>query len=131
MALKYLFFSKYFNKSHSGWGKTFRPPYLLAAGAPPVRDTLWDKLLIHVSQFNHSTFGLGDLSINKILITCQTQAKASDLPFYNIFVSKNVRLSKISDDVIACDLWFGVPSQSKIVTTPMLVRSVVRDSRQM
>ena len=29
------------------------------------------------------------------------------LPFYDIFVTQKVPLSKISDDVIACDLWFG------------------------
>ena len=31
---------------------------------------------------------------------CQTQATASDLPMYNIFVLQKVSLSKISDDVI-------------------------------
>ena len=35
------------------------------------------------------------------------QATASDLPFYDIFVSQKVPLSKISDDFIACDFWFS------------------------
>ena len=46
------------------------------------------------------------------------QATASDLPFYDIFAPQKVTFSKISDDVIACDLWFG-PPQSKILATPM------------
>ena len=33
--------------------------------------------------------------------------QASDLPSYDIFASQKVPLSKISDDVISCDLWFG------------------------
>ena len=32
---------------------------------------------------------------------------ALDLPFYDIFASQKVPLLKNSDDVIACDLWFG------------------------
>ena len=37
---------------------------------------------------------------------------ALDLPFYDIFAPQKVPLLKISDDVIACNLWFGSP-QSK------------------
>ena len=37
------------------------------------------------------------------------QATASDLPFYDISAPQKVTFSKISDDVIACDLWFGPP----------------------
>ena len=37
------------------------------------------------------------------------QATASDLPFYNIFAPQKVPFLKISDDLIACDLWFGPP----------------------
>ena len=39
--------------------------------------------------------------------TSQTQATASDLPTSIIFVLQKVSLSRISDDVIACDLWFA------------------------
>ena len=46
------------------------------------------------------------------------QATASDLPFYDIFAPQKITFSKISDDVIACDFWFG-PPQSKILATPM------------
>ena len=35
-----------------------------------------------------------------------------------MFALQKVPLLKISDDVIACDLWFGTP-QSKILATPM------------
>ena len=41
---------------------------------------------------------------------------ASDLSIYYIFVPKEVPLSKIYVDVIACDLWFATP-QSKILAT--------------
>ena len=30
-----------------------------------------------------------------------------ELPFYDIFALQKVLFLKISDDVIACDLWFG------------------------
>ena len=39
--------------------------------------------------------------------------QASDLPFYVIFVPQNVPLLKISDDVVAYDLWFGPQPQIK------------------
>ena len=34
---------------------------------------------------------------------------ASDFPIYDIFAPQKITFSKISDDVIACDLWFGPP----------------------
>ena len=43
---------------------------------------------------------------------CQNQATASDLSLYDIFVAQKNPLLKISNDVIACDLWFG-PSAIK------------------
>ena len=46
--------------------------------------------------------------LTKILVKCQ-QATASDLPFYNIFAPQKVPFLKISDDVIARELWFGPP----------------------
>ena len=44
---------------------------------------------------------------------------AYDLPFYDIFAPQKVPFLKISDDVIAFDLWFCPPPQSKILATPM------------
>ena len=49
------------------------------------------------------------------------QVTASDLPFLNTFAPQKVSLLKISDDVIACALWFGFP-QSKILATLMITR---------
>ena len=55
-------------------------------------------------------------------LCANTQSAAFDLLICNIFVPQKVflkvPLSKISDDVIARDLWFGL-SQSKILATPM------------
>ena len=44
----------------------------------------------------------------KILVKCH-QATASGLPLCDIFAPQKVPFLKISDDVIACDLWFGPP----------------------
>ena len=43
---------------------------------------------------------------------------ASDLPFYEIFAPQKLPFLKITDDVVACDLWFG-PPPIKILATPM------------
>ena len=67
--------------------------------------------------FNHY-FSLSPFT--KILVKCQ-KATASDLPLYDIFALQKVPFLKITDDVIACDLWFGPPPQSKILATPMEV----------
>ena len=48
-----------------------------------------------------------------------TQAPASDPPFYGIFVPQNVPLFEKVDDVIVCDLRFGLSPQSKILATLM------------
>ena len=47
--------------------------------------------------------------MNEFLVTCQHQATASDLPFYDIFGPTKMSCFKVSDDVIACDLWFPPP----------------------
>ena len=43
------------------------------------------------------------------LVTCQHQATASDLSFYDIFAPTKNSSFEVSDDVIACDLWFAPP----------------------
>ena len=63
-------------------------------------------LLPYFKEVRHFAF-------RKILIWCQNQASASDLPLYDIFVPQKVFLLKISDDVIACDLWFEPPLNQK------------------
>ena len=55
--------------------------------------------------------------MNEFLVMCQHQATASDLPFYDIFAPTKNFSFQVSDDVIACGLWFG-PPQSKILATP-------------
>ena len=47
---------------------------------------------------------------------------ASDLLSYDTFAQQKVPILKFSDDVIACDLLFASPPQSKILATPMLYR---------
>ena len=47
-------------------------------------------------------------SFTEILVKGQ-QATTSDFQFYNIFARQKVPFLKISDDVVACDLWFGHP----------------------
>ena len=37
------------------------------------------------------------------------QATTSDLPFYDIFAPPKNSSFEVSDDVIACDLWFAPP----------------------
>ena len=44
-------------------------------------------------------------------VTLVKQTTGSGHPFYDIFVQQKVPLLKISDDVIACDRWFGPPNQ--------------------
>ena len=102
-----------------------RPPKPLAAGGsaprPPsvlrLRYTTFlntsPKLDICYFQLLHKA-----LSLCKILPKCK-QATISDIPSYDIFVQQKVPLLKIFDDVIACDLWFGPPYQSKILATPI------------
>ena len=56
----------------------------------------YTSLLKHVSQFKHFrnlTIGL-KLSLNEFLVTCQHQATASDLPFYDIFAPRKIPFSK-------------------------------------
>ena len=48
--------------------------------------------------------------LNEILVTCQPQATASNLPFYDISVPQNSSF-EVSDDAIVFDLWFGLPDQ--------------------
>ena len=46
------------------------------------------------------------------LRACQHQVKASDLSHYDIFAPTKNSSFEVSDDVIACDLWFGSPPPS-------------------
>ena len=44
-----------------------------------------------------------------LLVTCQHQATTSDLLFYDIFAPPKNSSFEVSDDDIACDLWFTPP----------------------
>ena len=61
-------------------------------------------------MFSFVTFGLSPIPLENFQVP--NQATASNLPFCDIFVPQKVLLLKISDDVIACDFWFG-PSPIK------------------
>ena len=52
------------------------------------------------------TINLSHLLLARSWLSAST-ATASDLSFYDIFAPQKVPLLKISDDVIASDLWFG------------------------
>ena len=60
-----------------------------------------------IYTFTLITWGLGPFPITKFGLCANTQATASDIPIYNIFVPQKVPFSKVSDDVIPCDLWFA------------------------
>ena len=62
----------------------------------------WAHLTIYT--FALFIFGLSPLPKAKSWLRANTQATTSDLPIYNIFVPQKVLLSKISEDVITCDL---------------------------
>ena len=112
--IKIAFFPKNYKKLLSGCG--FRPKTPIASSGwelcpqIPACDTFelhnFDQF---VSQFTLFSFGLSPLPIAKAWLCANTQVMASDLSIYNIFVPQKVSHSKISDDVIACDLWFGLP----------------------
>ena len=78
-----------------------------------------DKLRVFVPKV-----AISDPHLSFFLTYCNTdcvprQATASDLPIYSIFAQQKVPLSKIFDDVVTLDWWFGLPSQSKILATLM------------
>ena len=75
----------------------------------------------HVSHFRHFLFLIAGVSSALLLAKSWLRAKTrprSDPSFYDIFVPLKVLLSKISDDVIACDLGFAPPPQAKAWLRP-------------
>ena len=123
--IKIAVFSKKLTKNRpTGGGFAPRRPKPLAAGGstsrpPSVLRLRYTTFLNTSPKLDICTFQLllKALSLCKILLNCQ-QATISDLPSYNIFVPQKVPLLKIFDDVIACNLWFGPPYQSKILASP-------------
>ena len=91
-----------------------RPPFVIRLSYASLTNT---SLNLDICTF---CFGFKSSHYSKILVRCKTQAKVSDLAVYNIFVrQKFAPLSKITDAVIICDLWFVPPPQSKILATRM------------
>ena len=106
MALNSFFFQKNLQK--------------IAPRPPSVLRLRYTTFLNPSLKLNICTFQLllKALSYCKILLNWQP-ATISVLPSYDIFVPQKVPFLKIFDDVIACDLWFGSPNQSKILATPI------------
>ena len=101
MAFKRACFSK--NRQASG-GFAPRPSKPLAIGdsaprPPSMMRLSYTSLLAHVSHFG-----------NFHLLILVNHTTSSGLPFYDIFVPQKNLLSKISDDVIACNFGFGLSS---------------------
>ena len=100
--------SFFYKKLHSGWGLSPQ-----TNPRPPPVMSLSNTNLLKTSPNLHLCFFVFDLSplpIAKSWLRASTQATASDFPIYNIFVPQKVPLSKISEDVITCDL---VPPPTK------------------
>ena len=118
--IKIAVFSKKLTKNcPTAGGFTPRPPKPLAAGGsaprpPSVIRLRYTSFLNTSPKLDICTFQLlhKALSLCKILVKCQP-ATISNLPSYDIFVPQAVSLLKIFDDVIACDLWFGPPTNQK------------------
>ena len=130
MVLKLLFFQIITKNRLAAGG--FAPMTPMASGGyrlrpwTPVCDTfqlLYTSLLTNVFQFTHFrilTRLVVALSMNEFLVTCQHQATTSDLPFCDISAPPKNSSFEVSDDVVACDLWFAPPTpKSKILVTPM------------
>ena len=111
--IKRAVFSKKLTKNRpTAGGSASRPPSVLRLRYTSFLNT-FPKL--DICTFQRS---LKALSLCKILLKCQ-QTTISDIPSYEIFVPQKVPLLKNFDDVIASDLWFGHPYQSKIPAMPI------------
>ena len=115
-SIKIAFFPKNYEKSPKGLGLSPQTPIAsdgwgLRPQTPSVIRLNYSTLLYstHVPQFRHYgilTIGLS-LSLNEFLVTCQHQATAFGLPFYDTFAPTKNFYFEVSDDVVACDFWFA------------------------
>ena len=71
--------------------------------------TLLYSTRLPVLTFSHFNYWFKSSPLNEFLVTCQHQATAFDVPFYDIFAPTKNSCFEVSDDVIACDLRFGPP----------------------
>ena len=104
--IKTAFFQKIPKNCPAIGGFASRPPF----GIRLSYTTLLD-VPPRVWHFSHFTLGLSSLPVAKFWLNVKRKTSASDLPVYEIFVPQKVPLLKISDVVIAYDLWFESPNQ--------------------
>ena len=62
-----------------------------------------------IETFSHFNYWFKPFPLNEFPVTCQHQATAFDVPFYDIFAPAKNFPVEVSDDVIACDLLFWPP----------------------
>ena len=111
------FFQKITKNLQTAWGFVSRRPKPPAAGDPAPR--LPFVILLNYTSFFNMLTKLDTCLCNfQLLVEALSfrkipdkylQATISDLPSYDIFVRQKLRLLKIFDNVIACDLWFRSP----------------------
>ena len=89
-------------------GSAPRPPSVIRL----INSMVYSKRL-PIQTFLLFNFWFKPSLFSKILVKWQTQATASDLPFYDIFHPHKVPFSKKFDDVIASDLCFAPSSPIK------------------
>ena len=99
---------------------TFRPVGGMHPPHPPPKSATAQNASLDLDIFAHCNYWFKPSPLNKFLVTSQHQATASDLPFYDIFAPTKNFSFKVSDNVIACDLWFDPPPQAKMLATPMI-----------
>ena len=103
MTLKKLFFAKITKKSPSSW-------------LPDLR--LWWVWLKQVCSPRLPIYTIQTLPLQQNPGYMPSQARLLILHSTVSLSHTKYPFSEIFDDVIACDLWFSPPSQSKILATP-------------
>ena len=116
MALKQLFFQKNYKKSPAAGGFAPRPPSMIRFN----HSTLLYSAHLPILTFSHFNCWFKPFPLSEFPVTCQHQATAFDLPFYDIFASKKIPLSKFLMRLLHVICGLGPLPQSKILATPML-----------
>ena len=113
------FVSKKLRKLPSGWGLCRQIPIISGGWGLRLQISVCDTFELYSTLLYSNTsptldifafnYWLKPSPIKEFLVTCQHQAAASDLRFYDIFAPTKNSSFEVSDDVIASDLWFGPP----------------------
>ena len=90
-----------------------------ASKTPSLKRMSYTSLLNTSPNLNILTFGKPGHSFSSSLL----HKKICDIFVLRHLCSPKIFSFKISNDVIACDLWFG-PLQSKILATPMVISRI-------